>query len=243
MNAENQESKPNQGAENGKNAGDNSKDKILPPDDKNIWIITAEVFGVFVFGILSNNCFSTDHKVWGIWFSLCSIASGVAVGATTCAKRYYSAKYVWCAYWSALFAITLWFGFWTYAVLHPKESDKPHFKLTLRMKGTQSVETQFTNGFLFFPEATVRNIDINGYLLIPIASDRSIPGLSFSLENDSSRVADDVFVVFSISEDCEFLSEGWLQVTKAEKDTPVDTRSIGLKLGTVLPETGSLLRR
>jgi len=118
---------PNPSAANG-GADDDQKNTIPKRENESVSVILLEVLGSGVCGILSNNFFSTDHKIAGIWFSFAAVASLLAGLATGISKTYSPIK-TWFAYLTVLLMAAVIFAFWASTV---SDKSKPHFAFKLR---------------------------------------------------------------------------------------------------------------
>src|ERR1035437_1328201 len=98
---------------------DDDKNEVPESDDKSLRTMILEGVGVGVCGVLSNNFFSTDHKILGVWFSFGALASLLALLATASAKKY-SPKKTWLAYGIALMPVAIVFAMWSTNLSKPQ---------------------------------------------------------------------------------------------------------------------------
>jgi len=210
---------------------------------KNIWPVIAEVVGVGIFGTLSNNAFSTDHKIAGIWLSFAALASLLAILGTTLADRF-SRFRVWGGYIVGLILVGGWFTRWTWVLARPEP--KPHFTLSLQIGDSPTAKMFLTNDFLFahkfakFGDLPDGAINVKGFVpgcvVIPIQEGESNKIFNFSAENDSSvRVSDfEVVVGFPKEWKCGF-DHNWhevdafLIVDEALKFSPTNEQYIAVR--------------
>jgi len=68
--------------------------------------------GLEFAAFLSNNCFSTDHKIGGVWFSFGAVASLMAALATAISLKF-SPKKTWIGYWLLTASVAVVFVFWS----------------------------------------------------------------------------------------------------------------------------------
>jgi hypothetical protein len=104
--------RPNNRAASGSaiNIGEN---KGTPTEGKSVRNMFLEAVGVGVCGVLSNNSFSTDHKIWGVLFSFGAVASFLALFATAIARKYSKTK-TWVGYGLVIVVVAIVFSVWSY---------------------------------------------------------------------------------------------------------------------------------
>lgn len=193
-----------------------------------------ELFGALLLWV----GFSINHILISLPFTISGLvccAGGIRVYLENFNVRHNRARN-----WGVLFFVVGALA-WTAIKLPPAEQEsKPHLEWTLNTADSPNAELALTNEFLFVADE-FPNKDVNGYLIVPLPSETAVPVLKFTLSNTSSVVAEEVLVVCTITKDCEFSSDGWKEIRKTAKDTPVETRTIGVELGNLVAGVGKEL--
>jgi len=100
-------------------ANDDDKNEVGSTRNKSIGKLILEFLGIGVCGVLSNICFSTGHKIWGVWFGFGAVASFLAALATAISIKY-PPKKTWFAYWIVIASAAVIFLFLSFNLLNSK---------------------------------------------------------------------------------------------------------------------------
>lgn len=207
------------------------KPKRRPRKRQNAWAAGELVFGG-VCGILSSNCFSTDHKVWGVIFSFFAVIA-VLASACTVLSKLWRARWVWYAYVIAFLGILVWFWNWAIAVA-TERGPLPNPVLVITKTGLPTSGLHLTNAAFFMQiipdQKVVTPANLPMCITVPVQSNEAPVTLGFTVFNDSEVELNglSVFVSYSTNVNCSAQAPWHFAGTSIPH-----TRSLGLSESTL----------
>jgi hypothetical protein len=178
--------------------------------DDSIMPEVSEAIGAVVCGGFAGLFFSTDHIIWGIWFTFGTIVLGLLPIASVSVKRFRNrSKLIWVTYSFLMLAVAGWFFVWSRQLAKAEDeiAIKPHLDLLL-LRHPDDDGLRLTNDFLLYTNSTSLPEPV-GHLVFPMDSHTNIV-LSFAVENNSAADLDGFQVEMLLIKSMDaILAPGW----------------------------------